>query len=116
MIGAVTAFNGMTSFANTVITSGLSMIPVDAWQLMGIYLFWSFTHVAASKFYSTYCAEWSWWGWFSGGVKAITPHCKAALWLQNSTSSGFGSWWITTSTWVVSKINWITNTPIRTNK
>ena len=116
MIGAVTAFSTMATFGTTVISSGVSMIPSDVWHFMGIYLFWSFAHVAASNFYSTYCAEWSLWGWFSGGIKAITPHCKAALWLQTSTSTGFGSWWITASTWLVTKINWITGNPTRIAK
>ena len=44
-------------------------------------------------------------------LNAITPHCKSILWLQNATSNGFTSWWMTTSTWLVTKINWITTTP-----
>ena len=72
---------------------------------------WYLIHITASNIYSKYCANWSLWGWFSGGLNAITPQCKAILWLQNTTSNGFSSWWMTTTTWFVTKINWITNTP-----
>ena len=90
---------------------GLSLINSDIAKFMGIYLFWSFAHVASSNFYTKYCAEWSVWGWISGGFKSITPHCKAALWFQNSTSTCFGAWWITTGTWFITKFNWISGTP-----
>lgn len=95
----------------TIMEFAPSIISKELCQFMGIYLFWSLTHITASNIYSKYCANWSLLGWVSGGLNAITPQCKAILWLQNTTSNGFSSWWMTTSTWIVTKINWITNTP-----
>ena len=112
MFGPIAAFSSMATFGVTTFNAGASLIPDDLCKFMGIYLFWSFAHIAAANFYTKYCAEWSIWGWFSGGLKAITPHCKGALWLQNATSTGFGAWWMTTGTWFVTKLNWITGSPV----
>lgn len=101
----------MTTSFSTIMNYTPCVISKELCKFMGIYLFWSLTHIVASNLYSSYCANYSFWGWFSGGLNAISPHCKGFLWLQNATSNGFSSWWMTTTTWLVTKINWITHIP-----
>ena len=101
----------MTTSFSTIMNYTPCVISKELCKFMGIYLFWSLSHIVASTLYSSYCANYSFWGWFSGGLNAISPHCKAFLWLQNATSNGFSSWWMTASMWLVTKINWITTIP-----
>lgn len=98
MIDSITSF----LYSNTIISS-------DLMKFVSIYMFWSAVHIVSSKLYSTYCANWSWRGFLLGGLQAITPHCKSLLWLQNTTTNGFNSWWLTTSSWFVIKISKFSN-------
>ena len=71
---------------------------------ISIYLFWSLVHVIASTMYSKFCAPMTILGILSSGFMTITPHCKAAHWLIMSTSQGFNAWFITLSTWCITKM------------
>ena len=97
----------MFGFSVYTVSKMSTIIPIDFARFMGIYLFWSFAHVAASNYYTKYCANWSIMGLIMGGFKSITPQCTYARWLQNSTSNCFGTWWFTAGTWLVTKFNWI---------
>ncbi len=103
----------MFSFNAIGFPSISTIVPEDFAKFIGIYLFWSFAHVAASNYYTHYCANWSIIGLITGGFKSITPQCTYARWLQNSTSNCFGTWWFTTGTWLVNKFNWISGRYVR---
>lgn len=91
---------------NTIISyvNSCNVVSSDIMNFVGIYMFWSATHIISSKLYSTYCANWSWKGLFTGGLYAMTPHCKSLLWIQTTTTNHFNSWWLTTSSWFLLKI------------
>ena len=97
----------MGSFTALCFGDVSSIIPINLVKFTSIYLFWSFLHIAASNFYTKYCAELSLWGWFTSGFKSMSPECYYAHWIQNATSSYFGTWWFTTATWSITKFNWI---------
>ena len=91
------------SIMMSVTTSMSQLIPHELYHAAGLYLFWSLLHMASSQYYSTYCANWSFWGWVSGGINALSPLCRFSLWLQQTTSNNFNSFWVGTTTWLMGK-------------
>ena len=85
------------------------LVPRELYHAAALYLFWSLLHTGSSHYYSSYCANWSIWGLFSGGINALSPMCKVSLWLQQATSNNFNSWWLATTTWVMGKFGSFTH-------
>jgi hypothetical protein len=81
-----------------------SIIPRDVIHIGTTYLAWSLAHVLATKYYSTYCAQWSFWGLLKGGIQSTTMTCKSALLIQKTTSDQFNAWIFHASSWVLSKL------------
>ncbi len=81
-----------------------SIIPYEVIQIGTTYLAWSLAHVLATKYYSTYCAQWSFWGLLQGGIQSTTTTCKSALLIQQTTSNQFSAWIFHASSWVLCKL------------
>lgn len=69
-----------------------------------IYLFWITVHYLASHMYPYFCAELSVYGFITSAIYVMTPHCRALVWLKNTSTIAIENMWIVLGAWFCGKL------------
>ena len=75
------------------------------WNASKIYLFWILLHWIAIQFYQYMCTPATIWGLLFGtAVATQMPHCRAALWVINHSSTIIRDMWLLLGGWLISQL------------
>ncbi len=69
-----------------------------------VYLLWIILHFIIGNLYSTYCVEYSFYGFITSPFVSITPHCKAFRWIIYNSGMVIENMWIYIATYLSIKI------------
>ena len=75
------------------------------WKASKMYLFWILLHWIAVQLYQYMCTPATFWGLLFGtAVATQMPHCKAALWVINHSSTIIRDMWLLLGGWLISQV------------
>ena len=75
------------------------------WKASKMYLFWILLHWIAVQLYQYMCTPATFWGLLFGtAVATQMPHCKAALWVINHSSTIIRDMWLLLGGWMISQV------------
>ncbi len=72
---------------------------------MTLYLSWIFIHYISSHLYSTYCTNYSLWGFLSSPIIVTTPICRGLSWIIYTGSDKIFNMWNIFGTFMLTYIS-----------
>mgnify|MGYP003691608843 CR=1 FL=1 len=77
---------------------------IVAWKASSVYIFWIGVHYVSANVYPYFCADATIMGLLTSPILVMTPHCRALLWAQQTSSLVIQNMWIIIGTWLCSEI------------
>lgn len=75
---------------------------VMTWKCSSIYIFWMGAHYLSAHIYPYFCADLSLYGMIASPFLVMSPHCKAILWVQQTSTMAIENMWIVLGSWLCS--------------
>ena len=79
-------------------------IVLVAWKCSSVYLMWIGIHYASAHIYPYFCADLSVMGVITSPFLVMAPHCKALLWLEQTSTVAIQNMWIILGTWLAGQL------------
>lgn len=65
---------------------------------IAVYIGWIMIHYLAAHAYSTYCVNWSWYGFIASPFLSTTPVCRGISWVIYEGSNTMAHLWVMVGT------------------